>query len=181
MKTPEQMAEEYADNSDERRGHFPWKQVKDSYLAGYQAAKDEDKAKMQELKTNWKFCCENKARLLNELAAAERAKDQLADTSKVMCNTTMEEIKAVDTGEIIPITNLPMPAKWISVKERLPEDKESVIYWHDLHGTSIGHYDSTYPKPNYHWWSYSYGDNADFRVQWWMPLPKIPKAPKGEG
>jgi hypothetical protein len=41
MKTLEQMAEEYADNSDERRGHFPWKQVKDSYLAGYQAAKDQ--------------------------------------------------------------------------------------------------------------------------------------------
>lgn len=38
MKTPEQMAEEYADNSDERRGHFPWKQLKDSYLAGYHTA-----------------------------------------------------------------------------------------------------------------------------------------------
>jgi hypothetical protein len=69
---------------------------------------------------------------------------------------------------------------WISVKERLPEDKESVIYWHDLHGTNIGHYDSTFPKPNYHWWSYNYGDHADFRVHWWMPLPKIPEAPKEE-
>jgi hypothetical protein len=89
------------------------------------------------------------------LAGYQAAKDQLANAGKAM-------------------------PQWISVKDRLPEDKESVIYWHDLHGTNIGHYDSTFPKPNYHWWSYNYGDHADFRVHWWMPLPKIPEAPKEE-
>lgn len=59
MKTPKQMAEEYADNSDELRGHFPWKQLKDCFLAGYQAAKSEYEAKIKELETeldNWKHC-----------------------------------------------------------------------------------------------------------------------------
>lgn len=40
IKTPEQMAEEYADKSDERRGHFPWRQIKDSFLAGYKAGQE---------------------------------------------------------------------------------------------------------------------------------------------
>lgn len=62
------------------------------------------------------------------LAGYQAAKDQLADFSKVMCNTTMEEIKAVDTGELMPITNLPTSAKWISVKDRLPEDWDCVLW-----------------------------------------------------
>lgn len=120
MKTPEEMAEEYAEDNDECEF------ARDAFLAGYKAAKD-----------------------------------QLADADKVMNSPNNSN-------------------SWISVKERLPEDSESVIYWHDLHGTSIGHYDSTYHKPNYHWWSYCYGDNADFRVHWWMPLPKMPEPPKEE-
>jgi hypothetical protein len=43
MKTPEEMAEQYADDSDELRGFFPWKQLKDSYIAGYKAGYEEAK------------------------------------------------------------------------------------------------------------------------------------------
>jgi hypothetical protein len=123
------------------------------------------------------------------IAGYQAAKDQIADADKVMfcvyCNDTHKGDCAVGKGknhsafgfsEIV----VKIESGWISVKDRLPEDKESVIYWHDLHGTNIGHYDSTFPKPNYHWWSYNYGDHADFRVHWWMPLPKIPEAPKEE-
>ena len=69
------------------------------------------------------------------------AKGQLADADKVICNTTMEEIKAVDTGEITPITNLPTPAKWISVKERLPEENELVLIYQPTAGNWVSSYD----------------------------------------
>ena len=89
-KTPEEMAVEYADESPWHLIQDSWTIVRDAYLAGYKAAKD-----------------------------------QLADADKVMCNTKMEEIKAVDTGELMPMTNLPTSAKWISVKDRLPELEQS--------------------------------------------------------
>lgn len=65
--------------------------------------------------------------------------------------------------------------QWISVNERLPEDKKMVIYWHENFGANVGHYDSTYHKEHYHWFSNNWGDHGDFRVHWWMPLPEPPK------
>lgn len=120
MKIPEEMAEEYADNSDERRGHFPWRQVKDSYLAGYQAAKD-----------------------------------QFADTGKVM-------------------------PEWISVKERLPEYDHFVLLWHpDFKRQFVGcRVDSGIIDPLY-WWQLELDMHEPDRIiTHWMPLPE---APKGEG
>ena len=65
------------------------------------------------------------------LAGYKAAKDKLANADKVMCNTTMEEIEAVDTGELMPITNLPTSVKWISVKDRLPEES---VGWTMVYG-----------------------------------------------
>ena len=95
-KTPEEMAEEYIEDNDE------CEHAGQAWLAGYKAAMNENKPKVQELEANWKFCCKDKARLLNELAAAERAKEQVADVSKVM-------------------------PQWISVKDRLPDKSPMVL------------------------------------------------------
>ena len=123
MKTPKEMAEEYAElMSFDVRGH------QRGFLAGYQAAKD-----------------------------------QLADFSKVMCNTTMEEIKAVDTGELMPITNLPTSAKWISVKDRLPDNALEVIAISNGKSTAFLH------KLAYCRWI------IDETITHWMPLPELPK------
>lgn len=71
METPEQMAEEYADNGIYRLKRYVDGRIKPiqgqhglqhlacrkAYLAGYQAAKDEYEAKIKELETeleNWK-------------------------------------------------------------------------------------------------------------------------------
>lgn len=108
------------------------------------------------------------------LAGYKAAQDQVADVSKVMCNTTMEEIKAVDTGEIIPISNLPTPGKWISVKDRLPElgihvltygiyTKDTIVAWRDDCDELLGMYD----------WVTE--DRLLSQITHWMPLPAPPE------
>lgn len=137
-KTPEEMAEEYANSTDscdvDQEYAFAYK----GFLAGYKAAQD-----------------------------------QLADVSKVMCNTTMEEIKAVDTGEIIPITNLLTPAKWISVKDRLPDIYQRVLIL--IRGrvfiSSIEEeYGDEYRDGVIRFWD---GDWDWPEVTHWMPLPGV--------
>ena len=100
------------------------------------------------------------------LAGYQAAKDQLADGDKVMCNTTMEEIKAVDTGELMPITNLPTSAKWISVRERLPEWHEDVLAI-TVH-CSFREMKVVRYEPNY-------GFDFNGIIAHWMPLPEPPK------
>ncbi len=47
------------------------REVYKAFLSGYQAAKDKYEVKLKEVSANWTFCCEDKARLLQELAAKE--------------------------------------------------------------------------------------------------------------
>ena len=155
-KTPEEMAEEYA-NDWHKDSDYPPKilihtkrATANVFLAGYKAAKD-----------------------------------QLADADKVMCNTTMEEIKAVDTGEIIPITNLPTPAKWISVKDRLPE---SGVGWTMVYGCILSRWSvqpGFYDRQRKEWLSRffnGYEDEEGYAplegVTHWQPLPAPPKEEK---
>ena len=139
-KTPEEMAEEYGASPHE----------KDAFLAGYKAAMNENKPKVQELEANWKFCCEDKARLLNELAAAERAKEQVADVSKVMPH-------------------------WISVKDRLPEDA-----MHSVVRTDDGEYQVAWRENGYWFMfnPCCVYDSQVNDVTHWMPLPELPKEEK---
>lgn len=126
------------------------------------------------------------------LAGYKAAKDQLADADKVMCNTTMEEIKAVDTGEIIPITNLPTPAKWISVKDKNPLPKKMVLVCHKNFGVQMGYLDENSVKPcRNHWVVYvreheewtgnnipKTGKYEYVNITHWQPLPAPPKEEK---
>lgn len=113
------------------------------------------------------------------LAGYKAAQDQLADADKVMCSTTMEEIRAVDTGEIIPITNLPKPAQWISVKDRLPEEVLVLIVTKKGRVT-VG----TYEAENKLWtaldpYLLGYIDSVHYpSVMYWMELPAPPKEEK---
>ena len=109
------------------------------------------------------------------LAGYQAAKDQLADADKVMCSTTMEEIKAVDTGELMPITNLPTSAKWISVEDRLPEEdkKVKILINYFLGGTEVREVAKAAFRNGL--WS---GDKVYIThplVSHWMPLPEPPK------
>ena len=116
------------------------------------------------------------------LAGYKAAKDQLADAGKVMCNTTMEEVQAVDTGELMPITNLPTPAKWISVKDRLPEEGQDCIFYVDF----VDKWDGGSERINFQEIGVFNGKDRFYhrshtdldRVTHWMPLPAPPKEEK---
>lgn len=65
--------------------------------------------------------------------------------------------------------------KWVSVKERLPEDRSNVLvvaYWHERWGVYMG-----WCAPERAEWSVhiGIGDRNDVAVTYWMPLPEPPK------
>ena len=77
---------------------------------------------------------------------------------------------AICTGKDCEIPNMPTltpPNEWVSVEERLPEEKQRVIVRCERVGTSVG------------WilwgnWMTDIGPDAG-KVTHWMPLPKSPK------
>jgi len=129
-----------------------------------------------------------KAKILLEqgfLAGYQAAKDQLADASNVMCNTTLKEIEAVDTGEMMSITNSVTPGKWISVKDRLPEPNISVLVRFRkriaLAAINIKK-DEFIQHGQYTFWKALKLNKDDMyeaypwnEITHWMPLPEAPK------
>lgn len=166
MKTPEEMAEEYRENHDECEF------ARDAFLAGYEAAQDQLLARFKSLLSSFAETSFNPNHTAWQMF--DILNDQVADVSKVMCNTTMEEIKAVDTGEITPITNLPTSAKWISVKDRLPEDGQEVLVFEE--GTISTNCYSYNRVLSFRWDLYPNGFNCN--PSHWMPLPAPPKEEK---
>lgn len=174
MKTPEEMAEKYAADWHKDSDYPPeilqhtLKATETTFLAGYQAAKDEYKEAIDTYNDVAKQMMEEAVRIMSP-------KDQVADADKVICNTPLKEILAVDTGELMPVTNLPTPAKWISVKERLPEDDRHVVV-----RVRDGEYQVAWEE-NGHWFMENPCCTYESQlkdVTHWMPLPE---APKGEG
>lgn len=193
MKTPEEMAEEYADLCVSDAYYAP---LKASFLAGYQAAMEQNEDYKAKADKWGQELCELSLKYADKCVAyAEKcaedegrdAMDQVADASKVMCNTTMEEIKAVDTGELIPITNLPTPAKWISVKDRLPELGKDVLVLGNEGSIEVRaqvlRKIAPLQKYPYSWintcsWINTWGESADYTVTHWMEIPEPPKEEK---
>lgn len=65
--------------------------------------------------------------------------------------------------------------KWVSVKERLPEDRSDVLvvaYWHERWGVYMGWCATERAKWSVH---IGIGDRDDVAVTYWMPLPEPPK------
>lgn len=69
--------------------------------------------------------------------------------------------------------------KWINVKERLPEDKETCLIWYEYYHYSlervlpeygIGFYLSMYDM-----WYGGPSTGKDVKVLYWMPLPEPPE------
>ena len=64
-------------------------------------------------------------------------------------------------------------AKWISVKDRLPENREDVLvvaFWHERWNVQWGWY-----APNGRVWHVGLMEETDYPVSHWMPLPQPPK------
>lgn len=98
MKTPEEMAEEYADESPWHLIRDSWTIARDAFLAGYQAAKDTYKDAISAYEDVAKQMLEEAVRIMSPT-------DPLADADKVMNSP-----KKLDS--------------WISVKDRLPEEEK---------------------------------------------------------
>ena len=63
--------------------------------------------------------------------------------------------------------------KWISVKDRLPENREDVLvvaFWHERWNVQWGWY-----APNGRVWHVGLMEETDYPVSHWMPLPEPPK------
>lgn len=65
-------------------------------------------------------------------------------------------------------------AEWISVKDRLPEEKTDVLVFDRINKTcTIGYYKKTFEDG---YWNAYYGkNNLRYNITHWMPLPKPPK------
>lgn len=160
MKTPEQMAEEYANWLTDKAKTI--RDVADSecsalqvgFLAGYQAAKDQ-------------FA--DAGKVMTSLDKPDAWVRQFC----VFCNDWHDGNCPPNRGRnfVKWNTNSPRSAKWISVKERLPEFDVWCVWWsfdqrceNGIGRREVG--------DSLDWWSdYDY----------WCELPKIPEAPKGEG
>ena len=179
-KTPEEMAEEYADDW-HKDCDYPEpllvtarKATKTIFLAGYQAAKDEEVTKDQKIAALWTESIKNMLSSVHEVvlfpsestrardaevvakmdAAIKKAKDQQADADKVM-------------------------PQWISVKDRLPPPETEVLWWNKTAhqaGVSSWEYMSHCEDTMIYW-----GDAGNVSIKnftQWMPLPKTPKDAK---
>jgi hypothetical protein len=63
--------------------------------------------------------------------------------------------------------------EWISVKDRLPENREDVLvvaFWHERWNVQWGWY-----APHGRVWHVGLMEETDYPVSHWMPLPKPPK------
>jgi hypothetical protein len=150
MKTPEEMAEEYALFGKSDLPNSVWKSQKIAaqkfdFLAGYKAAQEHAHAALEEAE-----------------AEMAKMKDQLADVSKVMpdsCDHILDMEKMVDVNG------------WISVHARLPDnEQENVLVlisgdgWHDH---DVAYYYSAK-------WYDKYDDIVE-GVTHWQELPELPK------
>ena len=173
-KTPEELAEEWSiqlrPNQDVEECELRWDLVcdweKESFLAGYQAAQEQQEKEWGALVSKGRI-------------AMQTLNDQFADADKVMnfpenpddCDhiLDMEKMVGVNSCSCKGILN-----NWISVKDRLPEDNGPILMW----SGRLEHV-PTCAAAGYELWNWSteYSPH-DFRlheITHWMPLPNPPK------
>lgn len=159
MKTPEQMATEFLLQSDCAHSAF---------LAGYQAAKDEEATKDQKIAELW----------------TESIKKMLPSVHEVVLFPS-QSTKASDSDVVAKMDAAIKKAKgnslnnsdgWISVKERLPAPQEEVLWWNKAAqqaGVSSYEYMPLFNDTMIDW-----GDAGNVSIKnftHWMPLPKPPE------
>lgn len=172
-KTPEQMAEEFADDW-HKDCDYPEAILKHTkratatvFLAGYKAAKDELQPQPFHAGADVYIIDANNP-LPKPMPLSIAEQDQLADGDKVMGELS----RAFDQG--YQSAKAHYQTDWISVKERLPEDGQDVLvcvngqvlisYVHGMKGFSSK-------------WGLAENGETIWPTHW-MPLPE---APKGEG
>lgn len=160
-KTPEEMAEEYSVMT---TSHIFYRELlSNAFLAGYKAAMEQVEGYKTKAHKWGQELCELNLKYADKCAAyAEKC--------------------AEDEGQdAMGPTNLLTPAKWISVKDRLPELGEEVLVLGNEGSLEVRrltlrkiHPDEKDP----HYWLDGWDESADYTVTHWMPLPEPPKEEK---
>ena len=158
MKTPEEMAIDYcepilSDDYAKSIGREDWigtrcvkvgegHEMYKAFLAGYKSRQKE----IDELKANWTFACEDKARALKELARAEiNAQPQWISVK--------ERLPSEQDNQLL----------FLSIY------KDVYLGWIELVSTDLGEFHLTYNG------GHGYLDRADKLISHWMPLPPAPE------
>ena len=166
-KTPEQLAEEFAEHfAGERRKTI----AKKSWWTGYQAAKDEYKVAIDIYNDVAKQMLEEAVRIMSP-------KDQFADDVEIIAKRKI--ISLAEAKELFPHgmdqladADKVMP-QWISVKDRLPETNELCIVnteWRAIVPALYGNESWIFDEGQ------GWSEKALSYVSHWMPLPKPPEA-----
>jgi hypothetical protein len=102
MKTPEELAEEYANSITRESARFIRQDVSFAFFSGYQAAQEHAHAALEEAE-----------------AEIDRLQTKLSDTGILATDHIVDVSKMVDVSSSETLNN------WISVKDRLPEIPEN--------------------------------------------------------
>ena len=160
MKTPEQMAEEFAEHfAGERRKTI----AKKSWWTGYEAA---------ELKAKIEFAAKYDHNSPLQVIAAEYVKRR----GTIGPLALMEENRFID-GYEAGMNSIKKQDSWISVKEQLPEYDQLVLIWHPgfkqpFVGSRV---DSALMSPLYWWRCELDMYEPEEVITYWKPLPKPPE------
>jgi hypothetical protein len=146
MKTPEELAVEYADRNSGGECSNDWNGLVDGFLAGYQAAKNIYGSKLQQMRLERPAFKKNEIEVLIGQANSDGYARGFKD-------------------------GLVAQESWISVKDRLPEDSDDLsimLVWR-----SIEHDYDTVRWRYQQGWDCVIQDKAT--ITHWMPLPKPPE------
>jgi hypothetical protein len=162
-KTPEQLAEEYVAHN----RSYPYdslnaqdRYMRNSFLAGYQAAKDEYKEAIDTYNDVAKQMMEEAIRIMSP-------KDQAADADKVM-NSPEKQDSCEHILDMEKMVDVNLSSEWISVKERLPEYDVEVLTF------ETGNYKVNAVSEYTQWW-WDSNEGFERNPTHWMPLPKPPE------
>lgn len=155
-KTPEQMAEEFAEHfAGERRKTI----AKKSWWTGYQAAKDQLADADKVITYDYVETARNDAKELIAKYELEGDKDMLIKALVAAYCTGVDAVDGYLRNSLSAYRNSVKRLQWISVKERLPEEGEEIFWCHAptcemVVGQLVG------PTPYF---------------THWMPLPEPPE------
>jgi hypothetical protein len=177
MKTPEELAEEFA----EMFAPEPRKTVaKKSWWAGYQAAKEhahaaleEAEARIQELRDQLMEESGGRLKLFKNDADAKTAYQEALEDADT-CEHILDMSKMVDVSSSATLNN------WISVKDRLPKINkrmsEDVLILDEFGEMSVEPFEIVNNEIVVDWGEAGLRPLSDFTH--WMPLPEPPKEEK---
>lgn len=121
---------------------------------------------------------ESQAAALRRMLALRQAQLDCAAASSAVLKKQNEQMQDAAAQVAKLAAEAAVERDWISVEDRLPEDRSDVLvvaYWHERWGVYMG-----WCAPERAAWSVhiGIGDRNDVAVTRWMPLPEAPREEK---